>query len=298
MSKQNKFLIFRTDRIGDFLTTAILIKSIKRNNPNSHITVIASQNNFTYIDSFHTVDEVILLKSSIFNRLKLLLKLRKFIFDHVIVHDNKNRSILISFFLKKHNKILLGNHSQKNHIDIIKFILSSLNYNFNDTDLNILDNRKNFFSNLKFHRYLVLHFDEKWIKNSYIKSYKSIEPTEYQLITFLNKLHDLIKLPIVVTTGIKTPKLMDEVIKTINNNNISFLENLNFFEIETIISKSAFLISCHGFVSHVAAANNIKQVDIIDRSYNYERWNKHFRNYFPIYREPFDQLIEKIFNKV
>ena len=298
MSKKKNFLIFRTDRIGDFLTTAILIKSIKRNNPNSHITVIASQNNFTYIDSFHTVDEVILLKQSIFNRLKIILKLRKFFFDHVIIHDNKNRSILISFFLKNHNKILLKKHSKKNHIDIIKFILSSLNYNFNETDLNILDNRKNFFSNLKFHRYLVLHFDEKWIKNSYIKSYKNIEPTEYQLITFVNKLHDLIKLPIVVTTGIKTPKLLVEVIKTINNNNILFLENLNFFEIETIISKSAFLISCHGFVSHVAAANNIKQVDIIDRSYNYERWNKHFRNYISIYREPFDQLIEKIFYKI
>ena len=36
-----KYLIFRTDRIGDFLLTAILINSIKRNNPNSYIVVVA-----------------------------------------------------------------------------------------------------------------------------------------------------------------------------------------------------------------------------------------------------------------
>jgi len=57
----NKYLIFRTDRIGDFLLTAILINSIKRNDPNSMITVISSEKNYKYIKSFNFVDEVILL---------------------------------------------------------------------------------------------------------------------------------------------------------------------------------------------------------------------------------------------
>ena len=39
----NKYLLFRTDRIGDFLLSAILIKSIKRNDIDSHITLIASK---------------------------------------------------------------------------------------------------------------------------------------------------------------------------------------------------------------------------------------------------------------
>ena len=38
------YLIFRTDRIGDFLTTAILIKSIKFNDVNSKIVLVASKN--------------------------------------------------------------------------------------------------------------------------------------------------------------------------------------------------------------------------------------------------------------
>ena len=48
----NKYLIFRTDRIGDFLISAILIKSIKRNDPDSFINVVASENNYNYIKSF------------------------------------------------------------------------------------------------------------------------------------------------------------------------------------------------------------------------------------------------------
>ena len=37
-----KYLIFRNDRVGDFLITAPLIKSIKRNNPDSHISIVSS----------------------------------------------------------------------------------------------------------------------------------------------------------------------------------------------------------------------------------------------------------------
>ena len=39
----NNYLIFRTDRIGDFLTTAILIRSIKFNDASAKIVLIASK---------------------------------------------------------------------------------------------------------------------------------------------------------------------------------------------------------------------------------------------------------------
>ena len=39
---KNKYIFFRTDRIGDFLLSAVLIKSIKRSDKDSYITVIAS----------------------------------------------------------------------------------------------------------------------------------------------------------------------------------------------------------------------------------------------------------------
>ena len=57
----NKYIFFRTDRIGDFLMSAILIKAIKRSDPNAYITVVASKKNHDYIKTFSYVDETILI---------------------------------------------------------------------------------------------------------------------------------------------------------------------------------------------------------------------------------------------
>ena len=56
----NNYLFFRTDRIGDFLMSAVLIKSIKRNDNNSHITVITSNKNHFYIKTLSFIDDVFL----------------------------------------------------------------------------------------------------------------------------------------------------------------------------------------------------------------------------------------------
>ena len=56
----SKYLFFRTDRIGDFLLSAILLNSIKRNDPNSHISVVCSSKNYNYVKNSHLVDEAIL----------------------------------------------------------------------------------------------------------------------------------------------------------------------------------------------------------------------------------------------
>ena len=68
-----------------------------------------------------------------------------------------------------------------------------------------------------------------------------------------------------------------------------------FLELEKIIMKSKLLISCHGSVSHIASAMNIKQIDIIDKSYNYKNWTKHFRNYNYLYRKNFKYLSNEIY---
>ena len=39
---------------------------------------------------------------------------------------------------------------------------------------------------------------------------------------------------------------------------------------------------------------NQNQIDIIDKSYNYNRWTNHFRNYNFLYRENFSTLANKI----
>ena len=68
----SSYLIFRTDRIGDFLLTIILINSIKRNDPNSYITIISSKKNYHFIKSFKVIKEVLILKNNLFDKIKLI----------------------------------------------------------------------------------------------------------------------------------------------------------------------------------------------------------------------------------
>ena len=70
----NNYLFFRTDRIGDFLVSAILLNSIKRNDEKSHITIVCSKKNFFYVNSLKFIDEVYLYLKIIE---KFFLKLNK-----------------------------------------------------------------------------------------------------------------------------------------------------------------------------------------------------------------------------
>ena len=88
--------------------------------------------------------------------------------------------------------------------------------------------------------------------------------------------------------------MLKKSIKELKNVNIEFIERINFIDLEAKILNSDLLISCHGSVSHVASANSIRQLDIIDKSYNYSRWTKHFRNYDYIFRDNFTNLSKEI----
>ncbi len=291
----NKYLIFRTDRIGDFLISAILIKNIKLNDPDSYLTVIASTKNAAYIKSFDFVDEVIVLKNNFFDKINIIIKLLKYNFKSIVIHDNKKRSKFISFFLKSKNKIYLKNVNKFSHIDLIKFIIQKLNLNFSSRSLDILDQKTKF---IQKENIIQFHFDEKWIHGNYIKNYKNIEPNENEIIEFLKSIISKKNMKLIITTGLKTPLLLKNLHTKITSMNIKIYEEISFQELEKITLSSNVLISCHGAISHVAAANNIKQIDIIDNSYNYSRWSKHFRNYNFIYRENFENLSKKIIDKL
>ena len=292
----NKYLIFRTDRIGDFLITAILIKSIKRNDPNSHIQIISSKKNYTYIKSFKMVDEVVLLNKSFINKLELIIKLQKSSFKTIIVHDSKKRSKIISFFLKKDLLIIPDINQSLSYFNDIKKILKFLNFTFNDSDLNTLNERSKIFKkNIKsIDQYIVFHFDEKWIYDQYISRYVNIEPTYNEFFSFLNSIISKTNKNVVITTGLYAPEILNKMKDNKLNPKILFYNNTNFFDIEDIIEKSDCLISCHGAVSHVAAAMNVKQIDIIDKTYNYSKWTEHFRNYNSLNRKPFNKLSDNI----
>lgn len=292
------YLIFRTDRIGDFLLTIILINSIKRNDPNSYISVVSSTKNHNFIKSFKNVDEVIILKNNLLDKIKLIHKLRSVYYDKIIVHDAKNRSSIISFFLKYGLKIKPNNDSNISYIDSIKEIISKLDFDFTESDLNTLNNRDYNFSENSNTDFILFHFDEKWIHNDYISEYTNIEPSNDDLILFINLLLTTSDKKLVITTGTKCPKILNDLIENDFSSRVKIFKELNFLDLENMVSKCNLLISCHGSISHIAAAHNIKQIDLIEKKRLdfYLKWTKHFRNYFPIHRIKFSELSNKIIN--
>ena len=58
-----KTLIFRTDRIGDFIISCPFILSYKKKFQNTKIVTIYSEYNYDYIKNFDFIDEVIPLKN-------------------------------------------------------------------------------------------------------------------------------------------------------------------------------------------------------------------------------------------
>lgn len=288
----SKYLLFRTDRIGDFLVSAILIKCIKKSDPSANITVVGSNRNSNYIQTFPYIDQVIQLDNNFLSKFNVFLKLFKFRYKAIIVHDNKKRSKLISFFLRSVNKINLVNSNEITHIQIIKNILHKINIDYYYDALNTLNHIKGKIFNNE--NYIQLHFDEKWILKDYIKKFVDIEPNENELVNFIKNLIKYSKKKLIITTGFNLPNIVKKIKPKLNELNVTLYEKLDFTQLKEITVNSAILISCHGAISHVAAAKNIKQIDIIDKSYNYGKWTSHFRNYKFLHRNKFDKLSKEI----
>jgi ADP-heptose:LPS heptosyltransferase len=326
----NKYIFFRTDRIGDFLMSSILFKSIKNSDNTSEIIVIASKKNFDYIKNAEFVDEVILFPENFIKKFLFYLKffLKKFYLVGIL--DGKKRSIYFSLIVRSKYKFLFTykkfyslvfkylfskiflDQNCTSKFDEIKNLLKYIGILFSENDLNtICYNRVNNYtlniSNLN--KFLLIHFDEKWIFNDYINSYKSIEPlNEETLLEFLEQIVLNSKMDLVISTGSKSNKYIDFIKKKFSflnkntyfynssKNKIFLYDNLSFSQLEKLILNSDTLITCHGAPSHVGAALNKKIIDIIDLSEDdfFLKWTAHFRNHNLVYRDGFINVSKKI----
>lgn len=329
-------LIFRTDRIGDFFLTSILIKSIKRNFPNSNISVICSYKNYDFIKRYSLVENAYLFeKRNFWSLFKLKNILNKKKIDYVFIIDGKQRSIIFSLFIKakekfytltkrnskilkivKNKSIIYDNEIDFNKIDIIKKNLKLLNCDLIEDDFDIFKNEKFMSkfdldrSKININKYLILHLDEKWVYEKYIQEYLNIQPNIQDLVKFLNKLIDQKKINLVITSGIEKnilfeklkstfSKLEDNIYKKDYNNFAIFLfDSVNIYDLIFLISKASLLITCHGAPSHIASSLNVKSIDIIDPSEHilFNKWTSHLRQHNQISRKEFSRLSEEIVN--
>lgn len=281
------YLIFRTDRIGDFLITSSLIKAIKRNDNNSKISIVASNKNEDFIKKYNIVDKVFLLKSKkLKDRISLYLELRNHKFDSIIISDKKNRSILFGLLLKSKTKIInVSKIYQKRILDLfynnvfldndnisnqsIEKVLSdncnSLNFNLENQDFHYL--KKDQFKNEFIHNdllnldnldFLLFHYDEKWEIENYSKAFKKASNLTNMYIetdTFINFLSELSKKTskiILVTTGTINTKVIENI------KNSSTKLNKSLYEINLINGKGYLLINENfNSVSHLISKSSL-----------------------------------------
>ena len=312
----NKILVFRTDRIGDFLVSAPIFSSLKRKHKNCKIDIVCSNLNYDYIKSFDFFNKVFLYPDNFLNKLIFYLNLNSY--DHIIVLDGKKRSIYTSIFKRSINKTLFTpSPSIKNlfkyffnnvyfidynvpKINLIKNFLSNIECEYKSIDLNFLlkyENSKYLNYKKLDSEYIILNLDEKWIYKNYIKTYKNIEPTFTQFVHFLSILSK--NNNVIIVNGLFENPLLEKlkVSNYINDNtNLIIKDKINIFELQFLIKHCNCLISCHGAPSHIASNYNIKVIDIVDNSEIkfFSSYNHHFKNKVQIVRDDFNTLSRKI----
>ena len=325
-----KTVIFRTDRIGDFIISCPFILSYKKKYKDKKIVIISSEYNFNYIKNFKFIDIIFPLKNEIkflkklFVLIKMIILLRQFNYSEIIVLDGKKRSFFISLFLKGKKSILLQskgleflskifgyksviNYELQNQLKNFSFLASKLNFNI---DMNKIDIYKNYDFDKTYNidkKYILIHLDEKWFQKFYYKDFTDINPKIdelYKLIHNIGKINNY-NHDIIITTGSKKLDIIDKIIsdfkkvekniycKKFNKIMVKLIINISFNELEFLVKNSSFLICCEGGISHVSNGFKVKTLAFYqkNRLQHTKYWTGHMENLFLYERKHINNII-------
>ena len=273
------YLIFRTDRIGDFLMTSSLLSAIKRNDDNSKIFIVASKKNENFIKKSNLVDKVFSLKSNKFiDKFRLYIELKNYKFDNIIISDKKNRSILLALLLKSENKlfnvskefqnkllgffyknVLIDNDKIKDlsFSDVLKNNCQFLGFNFKEEDFHYFkfdQFKRQFLHNelidLENQEFLIFHYDEKWEIENYTKTFKKASNlTDISInldffLSFLSQLAVKTKKKIFLSTGAVNTSIIEKIkAKSVKMNEYLYEINLKDNKAYLFVNEDFFSIS-------------------------------------------------------
>ena len=326
-----KTLVFRTDRIGDFLISCPFIISYKKAFKNNSSEVISSEYNYKYIKNFKFIDNVLPLSidtkfiRKIFLLLKMILFLRRTKYSDIIVLDGKKRSFFISLFLKGRKSILLQsksleffskifnykivhNYELQHQFKNISYLASILNFNINNNEVDVYKDY-NFDGNVKINdEYVVIHLDEKWFTKYYYNDFTDINPNNEQLKILIKKIFYTLngKYNLVLTTGSKPLIVLNEYTKDfkkssdskilkkrIGDKYIFYFNNNSFNDLELIIKNCSFLICCEGGISHASHNFKIKTLAFFqkNRLQHTKFWTGHMRDLILYERKDMNKII-------
>lgn len=327
----NKYLIFRTDRIGDFIFSRILIQAIKNKNPKNLIDIVSSKYNHNYIKKYKDIRYIYPFdKYDPFLLFKNFQKINSENYDYMIILDGKRRSLFYSVFLKSKYKLAVLKDFRprfflKMFVDKY-FINTELTNQFdnflticNYLNLNI-SNQIDYFKShvIKKDRYekltkgsVLIHLDEKWFEGLYHHDYQYMNLNYKNFDNLIKKVFKKFKKNIVITTGTNKIKTLDKIINLHfekNNRNISFskkyqkrlvfIKKTSFFELESVAKNCALIICCEGALSHVSHALKINTIALVNKQ-NIKTalyWTSHMDKIKLIYRDNLDNVCKQIGN--
>jgi ADP-heptose:LPS heptosyltransferase len=304
----SKYLIFRTDRIGDFIFSRMLIYSIKMSNPKNIVDLVCSQYNSNYVCEFSDIRKIYILdKFNIRLMLKNCLNINREKYDYCIILDGKRRSIFFSLLLKIKTKVTLVKSFRpifilKNFFDKY-FINSEINsqyFNFKVLASYIkikIPKKIEYFKSYKptqknrikvFSNYTLLHLDEKWFEGYYHDDFKYMNLNKNNFDKLISSIKNKFKKKIIITSG-KIDMLQFNQIKKIlftkykkkflkykkNNNEVYLIEETSFNELKYLTSKSSELICCEGAISHVSHGYNINTYALVETHKTAKFWTNH-----------------------
>ena len=323
-----KFLIFRTDRIGDFITSQLVTNSISEISKKNKVDIVASKYNSKYIKNFKYINNIFIFdktQNRILDFFSLFLQIKNKNYDYLIVLDGKRRSFLSGIFINSKIKIcFLKDFYPKFLISLfyskyIKNTETNTQYKNFQVLLNYLDIKSpkilNYYKNYNFIKnkfklkkpYVHLHLDEKWFKDYYFHDFDYMNLKAVSIYKFLQALIKKFKCNIVITQGFKKVKIMDEF-KTkyfknikdpetkIAKKTVKFIEQSSFRDLENIVLYSKILICCEGAISHVSHSLNKKTIALIqkDRLISTNFWIGHMGNIKTVFRNDIKQVTKDI----
>ena len=299
-----KFIIFRTDRLGDFLIISNIIKAIKLKFTNAHITVVGSPLNEKVIKTYKVINKVIIYdkKSSLREKIKIFNKINSKSYYCSLSLDGKSFSNTINFFLKANIKLgisyrfyLLNSFikifwskpnffynyfifdkfeyfTSKIGLTKVEHLPSILIRLLNNLDLKLKIKDSYFYEIKNKNMLYAKNIYRKKINGKFIlihldEKWEDVSSIENKLFDEINLFQKITKRKIVITSN-KNKSLYYKRFKKNykKNKNIILLENLDLGIFERIISMSVFAISCHsGFLVQISGFNKTSIIDIINK---------------------------------
>ena len=281
----NRYLIFRTDRIGDFIFSRIITDAIKKKNSSNIIDFVCSSYNANYVRNFKDINKIFILdKYNLYLMIKNLIAINSEKYDYLIVLDGKRRSIFFSLLLSAKYKIAVIKDWRpflllKLFYD--KFIINSevkSQYNNFISLANLIDLKvsKNidYYKSYRFKKkskyiipsnFILLHLDEKWFEGYYYKDFTYMNLNKKNFDLLIKTIFDKFKIPIIMTSGYTKVPILNEIIKKNfikikddefvskkYKNRLQFFDNTDFQDLELIVKKSKAIICCEGAISHIS----------------------------------------------